>query len=231
MGESGRREMRYRCVLPVRLDVGRAQLAVETEDVSSSGLFLVTDTTLPVRQLVSVQATLPGGVAFTAHAMVVFARPTGPERRAGLGLKFFGLSREVLDHWLRFVRAVSARELAGPASIAPEQRGSDAAVVLRVRPHGLDALLEVYSRDLADGGMFFQTDQPLLVGSELTAEIIHPDTGEVFELGCVVRRVVKTPTPGLGVEFTSFDPSRRQQLHEFVASVAPPIIIEELVEG
>jgi len=32
---------------------------------------------------------------------------------------------------------------------------------------------------------------------------------------------VKGPPAGLGVEFTGLDEARRQQLHEFVSSVAP----------
>jgi hypothetical protein len=82
--------MRCRCALPVRRQVGRVQLTSRPEDVSPSGLFLATDKTLPVCHLGGVEATLPGGIAFTAHAMVVFVRAPGPERRRGLGLEFFG---------------------------------------------------------------------------------------------------------------------------------------------
>jgi type IV pilus assembly protein PilZ len=217
--------MRHRCQVPVVVGAGRNRLRGETEDVSFSGLFVVVEAELATRQLVVVDVELPELGTFSAHAMVAFTRPAGTDRRAGAGLKFFGLDREALGRWVKFVRGVRERELAGPP--AENRRAPRAAVVLRVRPQGVDALVDVYTRDLADGGMFLETEQPLLVGSRLSAEIVHPETGEPFELECVVRRVVKTPTPGLGVEFVGLDALRQQQLHEFVSSVAPPILIEE----
>ena len=240
MSESGRRDTRHRCTLPIVLNVGRTKVRSETEDVSFSGLFVLTEEELPIRQLLVVEAPLPGGEPFSAHAMVVFSRAKSTEKAAGAGLKFFGLSREALERWVHFVRGVRARQLATPEpppAVVPATgaRGARAAVVLRVRPQGLDGLVEVYTRDLAEGGMFFETDQPLLVGSHLLAEIVHPDTGETFELACVVRRAVreKDSLPGLGVEFTDLDDSRRQQLHEFVSSALPPIVLddfEDLIE-
>jgi type IV pilus assembly protein PilZ len=217
------------------LKTGRTQVPVQTEDVSFSGVFVVSPVDLPVRQLVQLEAKIDasgadGREAFSAHAMVVFARPASDGKSAGAGLKFFGLSRETLERWVRFVRAVRERELATlPREQAP--RAARAAVVLKVRPQGLDALLEVYTRDIAEGGMFVETDQPLLVGSRLMAELVHPDTGETFELECVVRRNQGAPSPGIGVEFVALDDARTQSLQEFVSTVIPPLLIEEAEEA
>jgi hypothetical protein len=210
------------------LKVGPSQYDVETEDVSYSGVFLATSLDLPLRQLIQLEGILDRET-FVAHAMIVFARPHGGGRTAGVGVKFFGLSRETLERWARFVRAVRERELTAAAFTQVAPARPHAAIVLRVRPEGLTELVDVYTRDIAEGGMFVETDQPLLVGSRLTAEIIHPDTGEAFDLDCIVRRVVRDPKPGIGVEFTGLDPDRRAALHEFVSSVAPPIVIEEML--
>lgn len=231
MADTGRRDPRHRVSLPLTIHAGRTQLRAETEDVSFSGVFVVTHAALAVRQLVRIEAALPDGETFTAHAMVIFTRGPAADRRAGCGLQFFGLSREALARWAKLVRGAREREQSGAPAPAPPQRGTHAAVVLRVRPQGIDALIEVYTRDLAEGGMFLETDQPLLVGSQLTAEIVHPDTGEAFELSCVVRRVVQDPVRGLGVEFVGLDEVGRGKLHEFVSSVAPPIVIDEQAEA
>src|SRR5687767_13287668 len=127
--------MRHRCTVPVVVGAGRNRLRGETEDVSFSGLFVVVEVELASRQLVVVDVELPEGGIFSAHAMVAFIRAAGPGRRAGAGLKFFGLDREALGRWVKFVRAVRERELAAPST--PEaRRAPRAAVVLRVRPQG-----------------------------------------------------------------------------------------------
>jgi hypothetical protein len=222
--------MRHRHALPIIVSAGKTKIGAMTEDVSFSGLFAIVDVELPARQLVMIETQLPDGGSFSSHAMVVFTRSARGDRAAGIGVRFFGFTREAMERWVHFVRGVRDQESSRKSDSPKEERGPHAAVVLRVRPQGLDTLLEVYTRDLAAGGMFVETDQPLLVGSQLMAEIVHPDTGEAFELECVVRRVVTGPPAGLGVEFIALDDIRRAQLHEFVSSVAPTIEIHTFDE-
>jgi c-di-GMP-binding flagellar brake protein YcgR len=90
----------------------------------------------------------------------------------------------------------------------------------------MDALVDLYTTDLSLGGMYVETDQVLRVGSALTTEIVHPDTGEVFELECVVRRCEGGPQPGLGVEFVNLDEVQKQQLQAFVSNAIPVVIVD-----
>jgi len=161
--------MRYRCAVAIAINAGRARVRGVTEAVSHSGVFAALDGDLVSRQLVTVEVELPGEPVFTTHAMVVFSRKPSGGQRAGAGLKFFGLDRETLGRWGRFVEGARDRERAAPQVVLAAKRGPHAAVVLRVRPDGVDSLLEVYTRDLAEGGIFVESDQPLLIGSRSPA--------------------------------------------------------------
>jgi hypothetical protein len=223
-----RRDVRYPYALPLLVKHGRAKAKLMTVDVSFSGLFVAGSARLQLRQLVMLDAELPQGGPFATHAMVVYARPAGRDSVEGFGLKFYGLAREDLARWSRFVEYVRDLGRANQPGTVPRdrRRHERAAVVLKVRPQGTDALLDLYATDLSLGGMYVETDQMLRVGSALSSEIVHPDTGEIFELECVVRRCQGGPQPGLGVEFVNLDETIKQQLQAFVSNAIPVVIVD-----
>ena len=78
-----------------------------------------------------------------------------------------------------------------------------------------------FCRDLGTGGVFIETKQPLESGSTVDLTFTLPDSKEtVCTTGKVIWVQSEIPgrelTPGMGVQFTTFDSEQRKQLEAFV---------------
>ena len=87
----------------------------------------------------------------------------------------------------------------------------------------LDQLVEHYSRDISEGGIFIDTSQPLPVGSkiQLRMSIVHEDITYINALGEVMHVIYGKDTKfgaGMGVKFVEIDLDGQQFLKEFVLS-------------
>ncbi|MEZ4270856.1 MAG: PilZ domain-containing protein [Myxococcota bacterium] len=90
--------------------------------------------------------------------------------------------------------------------------------MLRVRFKHPQELVEVYTRDISQGGMFIKTEHPLKLEQQLLLEISTEGIDGQFELPAVVRRLGREPNAwGVGVEFVDMDPQGKQALWDFVA--------------
>jgi type IV pilus assembly protein PilZ len=79
-----------------------------------------------------------------------------------------------------------------------------------------------FCRDLGAGGVFINTPKPLALGSDIELTFTIPDSKETLHAsGKViwVQAIVDGRTdlsPGMGVQFSTFDKSSRQLLEKFV---------------
>lgn len=235
-GSHSRRDVRHRVRIPVTLTVGKRSLQTMTEDVSLRGLFVHTDSPPALRQLVRVEPVLPDGKVPSLNAMVVFVLPVGnPFRRPpGVGLQLYGMGGEPESVWHAFVRAVGERqptagrpevEIAPVSAADPIRRMHPRlAVRLRVVPRSIDALIEMWTRDVSRGGMFIETEQTLAEGQVLEVDVVHPESRATFSLRCVVRRIARgSAGRGVGVELCDLDDARRSAFQEFAMSSIPEL--------
>jgi Tfp pilus assembly protein PilZ len=231
-----RRDVRLRARIAAVLTIGKRSFQTMTEDVSLRGVFVHTDSPPSMRQLVRVEVTLPSGAKLTLNAMVVFVLPVANEYRRppGVGLQLYGVGREQEALWQSFIRELAAQqpeagrlavELQTPPAPDPIRRQHPRlAVRMRVQPRNVQALLEMWTRDVSRGGMFIETEHALGVGELLEVDVVHPQTGATFTLSCVVRRIARgSAGRGLGVEIRELDDDRRAAFQDFAMSSIPEL--------
>jgi type IV pilus assembly protein PilZ len=78
-----------------------------------------------------------------------------------------------------------------------------------------------FCRDLGTGGVFIETDTPLVHGSTVDLTFTLPDSKETLQTkGKVIWVQSSVPnkklTPGMGVQFEAFDKKQREILERFV---------------
>jgi len=211
-----RSEPRFRFDLSVTLTAGRRSWQLSTHDVSYRGMFVSLDEPPRPRELVRVETTLPEGNSLTLQGMITFVTLKDDEfgRPRGAGIQFFGSGGAEHQQWEAFVRKVWDEEHRHkPKAKQPIAHFS---VVLRLKTKDTADLEEVVSAILTKGGMPFETEHPLAVGRTIAMEIVHPHTGEVFDVACVVRKRGE----GLGVELVDIGPEPKKRIAEFVSSGA-----------
>ena len=223
-GAERRRHKRYPVSVSLHLRWGRESLELMTDDVSFSGLFARTDSPPALRSLVEVTMTLPpGDTPFKSGGMAVFViPPDDPRGRApGVGVQFYALAAEEEVKWRAFVEWAKDQKSGQPEPGATDpvrRRHKRRKAVVEVRPTSLGELVQLFTRDVSGGGMFIQTELDLPLVEVVHLDVLHPDTQEVFDLVCAVRRrEADGPRgPGVAVEFLGLDDTRREQFLEFV---------------
>jgi Tfp pilus assembly protein PilZ len=215
-----RREPRVRFELTVTLTAGRRTWSLTTHDVSYRGMFVAIPDPPRARELVRVDARLPEGVTLTLHGMIAFVTQLGDEmgRPPGAGVQFFGSGGQEHRDWEAFVRQVWEEQ--HRRKVKASRQHARISIVLRLRAKDTAELEDMVATSLSQGGMFIETDHHLAVGSTMALEIVHPHTGETFDVACVVRRQAKgTDVKGVGVEF-DLEPDGTRLLSEFISSGA-----------
>lgn len=230
MSPHRRRDTRYSIRFPVQLAHGKRVLSLLTADVSYGGVFLCTDSPLPLMQLVGVHLVLPiGDRALKAHGMTVHVvKPDNADGRVpGLGVQFYALDHTTRDSWDAFVRHVETHfpkshdqaPLRLPRGFTPEpvrRRFERHTAVLKVEPKTLAELEQVYTRDVAKGSMTLPSALELPQGARVVVYVAHPATGQPFLMeGSVVRCRRGTP-PALEVELLGIDRRTKEDFLDFM---------------
>lgn len=236
MRQGARREQRYPVRIPILLRIGQRTVEEVTEDVSHSGVFVSTDLEIRPGQLVHVSIVLPPrGASLTAPAMLV---RSGAGK--GVGLSFYGVGRQEQDIWdhfiayLRSLPAISGRatRLAVGSRFEPVVARNQAhEAVLRVEVRTVEDLLQIYERDVARGSLFVLTDEAFDVGTPIGLQLLHPNTGDVFEVsGVVTRHVSEHGISGLALDFFGLNAERKQRLYEFIYDGIADLFDEDSVD-
>jgi hypothetical protein len=209
-----RREPRLRFELSVALSAGRRTWRLTTHDVSYRGMFVRLDDPPRPRELVRVDTALPEGGKLTLHGMITFVIPLGDEqgRPAGAGIQFFGSGGQEHHQWEAFVRKAWGEQ----SKHKRRRPTAHVSLVLRLRPRDTPELEDAITAALSQSGLPLEAGSEVPAGTRIPLEVVHPHTGETFDLAGVVRR----HGDGLAVEIEGLAAERKALLSEFVSSGA-----------
>lgn len=218
------------------LVVAGREISCVARDYSDSGIFVATDTPLPLGRLVRVRIAAPATLEFELLARVSWWRgPGGPEEEPpGMGLNFYGLRSSALARWRAWIR--------DSATDAIESTGQDGRirrnharirVRLTVRIETEETAIEAVTRDIGTGGLFAPCDRPLPPGQRVTVVVLHPVDGSQITVEGTVLRAVGGGEPGIGVEFTDPGPDGADILMGFVEAAQQPDSLDEalIIDG
>ena len=94
--------------------------------------------------------------------------------------------------------------------------------VVRVNYQTVDSLFSEFARNINDGGIFVETDDPQPVGTSVELEFKLPGAGRPIEVvGNVVRtvsadQVKSVGVAGMAIEFENLGSDVRQQINEII---------------
>jgi len=94
-------------------------------------------------------------------------------------------------------------------------------VTFMVKMKDMSSMREMLTKDISLGGMFIKTKENKKSGEQVKIIILHPWTGQEFDLDAEVKRVDRNQdgtTLGLGVEFLEMDDDMRDSLLTYVES-------------
>ena len=102
-----------------------------------------------------------------------------------------------------------------------ERRKSERAdLVVRVTYQTVDELFSDFARNINEGGVFIETENPEPLGSSVSLQFKLPGSDEPIEAVGTVVRISDGSAPndssGMGIEFGDLSASARQQINEIV---------------
>lgn len=229
MGRENRRDPRVNVQLEVYLQTARGEDPYVTKDIAYRGIFVVTPNPFPLRKLVRFRADLDGEnvqmmglVAHRVNSMDAEERGTQP----GMGVSLFSVGHSSRERWRSFVRE--------QYELDPEARRQvemDEMPRLRVHLSSEEMLRQFIDRDFPSGSIFYRMPELQPVGTRVMLEVIHPSSGEMFELEASITETVEEPRHKRGVRvafdelseasltrFNTFDDSQDSNLEELSAS-------------
>lgn len=202
MGRENRRDPRVDVQLNVHLQTARGEDPYITKDISYRGIFVVTQNPYPLRKLVRFRATLDGVdvqmmglVAHRVNSLDAEERGTQP----GMGVSLFSLGRSTREEWRTFVR--------DQYELDPEARRQveiDEMPRLRIHLASDEMLRKFIDRDFPSGSIFYRMPELQPVGSRVMLEVVHPKSGDMFELEASITETVEEPRHKRGVRL-AFD--------------------------
>lgn len=99
-------------------------------------------------------------------------------------------------------------------------------IKIQINYGGAGAYLFDYSRDMSETGIFIATDQPLVIGANITLKFILPEVLEEIEAEGVVTWINPAgsidPPQGMGVKFLKLSPEKQKLILD---------VIEKIEEG
>lgn len=107
-------------------------------------------------------------------------------------------------------------EVGMTAGTGEKRRSDRAPVVVRVDYSTVDAFFSDFTRNINEGGMFIETDEPCTVDELVTLQFQLPGGDEPVR---VRGRVVWSDTgeaPGMGIEFEGLDAATRARINQLV---------------
>lgn len=134
------------------------------------------------------------GETFAVPAVVAHSAKVSPllqsVRPSGMGVRFSERSR-ALEQLLPV----------GEANVVDD----DKRTIFPIYFSDVDELLEVYQRDIRNGGLFVPTSRPAEMDAEVSVELNLPQASKsvVTVIAKVVHRTEEGPNPGMGVAFSS----------------------------
>jgi type IV pilus assembly protein PilZ len=98
-------------------------------------------------------------------------------------------------------------------------------LLVRVNYQTVDALFSEFARNINEGGMFIETEDPQPVGTRVELEFKLPGSEDPLKVtGLVVRSDVVGPegSQGMGIEFESLAETERDHINLIVRKLRSP---------
>jgi len=118
------------------------------------------------------------------------------------------------------MRAVDQQSPAPPEKVSVERRNSQrVGLVARVDYKTVDDLFSEFARNVNEGGLFIETEEPPEIGSAIALEFQIPETEAPIQ---VMGRVVRLSDglghepPGMGVQFENLDAEASATINELI---------------
>ena len=92
-------------------------------------------------------------------------------------------------------------------------------VIVRVDYHTVDQLFSEFARNINEGGLFVETDNPPEVGASVELQFKIPGSVDPIQVTGFVVRITDGDAetgPGMGIEFENLDAQTRQYINELV---------------
>jgi uncharacterized protein (TIGR02266 family) len=105
---------------------------------------------------------------------------------------------------------------------AERRRANRASVTVRIDYATVDEMFSEFTRDINEGGVFIETEQPHQAGTEVSMQFHLPGSGEVLQtIGRVVRvsSGLHSAPAGMGIEFDELTPSDRGKIDTIVRAL------------
>jgi len=200
------------------------------KNISLGGIFIKTPKMLPVQTVLEIDLKLPDRaekIALVGEVVHTIDPKTAQEQgwEPGLGIHFVDFEETGKEMLAQYVREISQKH---PHKLVRDRRSSERAPLrLRVKFPNLQTLMEDYSKDISQGGIFIQTEHPRGLGERFILSLVHPESKQELELeGEVVRISRKEPrdpgsVSGMGIRFTNLDEKAKQAINFFLAADFP----------
>jgi Tfp pilus assembly protein PilZ len=212
----------------VRIREQGGEVALVTADISSSGVFVVTDSPRNDRELLQLSFELADGAVINVMGVVshrLSKKEVKSSGQPGMGISFFARPKELEQRWDALVARVADGSTTGPAhpmlSPLPTRREQPRFLcrfLLRLKDTG--RLRDFYSKDISAGGTFVRTPAPRQVSGDVELVLVHPQPPHhEFPLGGRVVHVVDGPTladRGVGIQFARLRHPEEASLVTFI---------------
>jgi len=117
-------------------------------------------------------------------------------------------------------RLEHAERGAGAPERAPrggeKRRSQRAPVVVRVDYSTVDAFFSDFTRNINEGGLFLETDEPCAVDEVVSLQFQLPEGDEPVRVRGRVVWVDTGTAPGMGIEFEDLDAEARARINQVV---------------
>lgn len=104
-------------------------------------------------------------------------------------------------------------------AVIERRRAPRAPVTVRVAYETIDALFSEFTRDINEGGLFIETEQPLSVDDQVQLHFRLPGSADAIQVTGHVAWVSSGDDgnpPGMGIEFDSLDEAARASIDALV---------------
>lgn len=183
-------------------------------NISHNGLLIEAEHTHEIDTFVRLRVyTPPDQQPFEVLCRV--ASQIQKQGRDAIGIQFVEISPEDQKRWLEYVLKVE--KLTSGKERRKSSRLQDAYVV---RFKSRDRLEEFFTKNISSGGLFISTSSTKSLGDRVQVVLVHPESGDVFELEAEVSRLDgqgATGKPmGMALKFSDLDGRKEEALKKFL---------------
>ncbi len=113
-------------------------------------------------------------------------------------------------------------ETEGSSSGADRRRFERAEVVVQIEYSTVDDLFSEFTRDINEGGLFIETEDPLALGTTVDLQFLLPGSSDPIKAAAEIVRLSDGSDGepvGMAVEFDSLPADARKRINELIRSM------------